>query len=507
MHSILKPFYLICQIIFAFFLGYTALHLLIYHYYLTSFPFPITLREGASMTSTAALVHGLNPFDMSLQPEYMNQYGIVYPLLVWPLAQLFTTTLLVHRIVTAISILGSCTIVFIVLKRLGVSVLLNIWAVLMLYASLIYPATSTPAVDPAATGVLFMLLAVFIPWLSKFSYKSLGLSVIFGILAFYSKPYTFLGAVVISSYIFLFVSKKKGLAYTGLLIILLALSVLMINQLLPAYFDNCFFTSLNMTAAWSSMERLHMQIDLYSHLHLWTFVLMGAFALGYGIKFIQDRSWTKIKGFDCPLVLYACLWSIFVLYISLGRHTGATLWYFFQLLSPYLLIGAAWIFSRVSFWPLACIPFLILNLLTMTKDQNYKYFDKNILEWQQVAYLINTHQHILNSPLITPLLIEQNKEFFDDGQTEYFMSGAARSGLTQKFFKEDFRVLYQGMVFFETIKSRVENQQFDLIMLQPSLLPEGVGDLIKKYYKYEGQILVYTPQDRRPYAVTVWKPL
>jgi hypothetical protein len=35
----------------------------------------------------------------------------------------------------------------------------------------------------------------------------------------------------------------------------------------------------------------------------------------------------------------------------------------------------------------------------------------------------------------------------------------------------------------------------------------GVADDVKKYYKYEGQLIVYAAQDRRPYAIAVWVPL
>ena len=526
MSTLLKYLIQGCQVLLALFLGFLAVKLLIYHYFLASYPYPNTFREGAMMTSTTALVHGLNPYDMSLQPNYMNQYGIVYPLCVWPWAMIFGTTMIVHRFVTAFFILACAAITVVVLHRMKVPVLLNGWAVLMLYASLLYPATSTPAVDPAATGTFFMLLTVFIPWLCKYSYTSLALSVLFGILSFYSKPYTFLGVVVMSSYLFFFVSKKKGLFYGLLLLVLFSISVIIINQLLPAYFDNCFFTSLNMTANWLTMERLTMQVHLYSHIHQWTLILLGCYAVGYILKnapllkridpaslmnkFLSAWQFSfnepLIKP-DLPLVVYACLWSVFVLYISLGRHTGATLWYFFQLLSPYFLITAAWIFSQFAFWPICCAPFLILNLLAITADLNYKYFDKSSSDWADISLLINQHDHILNSCLLAPMLIEQNKEFYDDGQTEYFMSGAARQGLMKYLFQEDERVFYQGLVFFADIRKKVETKQFDLIMLQPKLLPGGVAEDIQKYYKFEGQIVVYTPQDRRPYAITVWRPL
>jgi len=463
------------------------------------------------MTTTDALVKGLNPYDMSLQPRFMNQYGIMYPLFVWPWAKLFGTTILVHRAVTGFFILASCTLMFFVLNRLSVAFLLNCWAVLMLYASLLYPVTSTPTIDPAATGMFFMLMTIFIPWFYKYSNKSLIISILFAILAFYTKLYTFLGAIIMISYLFIFISKRKSLFYGFLLLILMVISILIMNHCCSAYFDNCFFAALNMGKDWSTMERLYLQINMYTQIHLWTLILMGLLILGEIIRFILYRKNNSITitpiGNEIALILYAALCAAFVLYMSLGRHNGAMLWYFFQLLSPFLLVTAAWLFNRLSLWPLVCIPFLIYNLYTITSDEKYTYFDKNILEWDQIAPLIKNYQHILNSPVIAPLLIEQNKDIVDDGQAEYFVPGGARPPWLKKYLKEDNRVWIQQMMFFQNIRLMVENKLYDLIILQPGLLPLGVADDIRKYYKYEGQILLMAPQDRRSYAVTIWKPL
>jgi len=530
------------QFIFLLALLYFAHRLILYHYNLVVFPYSNTLREGAMMTSTDALVKGLNPYSMSLEPRLMNQYGIIYPLIVWPWAKLFGTTIVLHRIVTALSILGSCLIVFLVLRKMSVSLLLSFWSVLMLYASLMFPGTSTPTIDPGATGMFFFLLTIFVPWFYKFSYPSLLLSILFGILAFYTKIYTFLGVFVIVSYLFLFISKKKSIIYGLFLVIFFVISINVVNRLLPAYFDNCFFAAINMGPAWSSMERLHEQVVIYKHLHLWTFILMGLFILGYGFKNFKIwevfrgeslrafffRAWQSYlkeitlflknafhnKKFSDPLIklnfpifIYAALCSSFVLYMSLGRHSGAMLWYFFQLLSPFVLIAAAWLFSSFLFWPIVCVPFLIYNLHVITDGHDYKWFNKGLIGWPQVTSIISQHQHILNSPLIAPILIEQNKEVFDNGQAEYFLPGGQRAKWMKGLFKEDDRVSVQMALFFQNIRSMVQNKEFDLIILQPSLLPLGVADDIRKYYKFEGQVFLLAPQDRRPYAVTVWRPL
>jgi len=479
------------------------------------------------MTNTDALVKGLNPYDMSLQPQLMNQYGIMYPLLVFPFAKIFGTSILIHRLVSAFFIFASCFLISLVLKRMAVPILLNIWTVLMLYASLTYPGTTTPIIDPGSTGMFFMLLTVFIPWFCKFSYPSLIISIICGLFAFYTKLYTFLGALIMLSYLFLFVSKAKGLFYGFLLLILSTISIMVVDATLPAYFDNCLFTSVNMTHSWSSIERLQMQIVLYSGLHQWILILLGGLFLWASVKIIRDRSWgiitkkitdlpSSLKLTDLkepliklhfPLVLFAAFSAAFVLYISLGRHGGAILWYFFQLLSPFFLVGSAWVFCRNTYWPIVCVPFLVLNLFTITADHDCKYFDKNIPGWPEISLLISQHEHILNSPLIAPLLVEQNKEVYDNGLTEYFISGGQRSPLMKTLFKEDPRVLVQEMLFFEGIKDMVRKKEFDLIILQPKLLPVGVGDAIRENYKFEGNLTLFAPQDRKPYSVTVWRPL
>jgi hypothetical protein len=491
------------QIAFALGLCLFALRILSYHLGLVTYPFPSSFREGAMMTTTDALVRGMNPYDMSLQPQFMNPYGIIYPLLIWPWAKIFGTTMFIHRIATAVSIMAICTLVFFILKRMSVPILLNIWAIVMLYASLIFPGTSTPTIDPGATATFFMLLTVFIPWFCEYSTGSLTASLLLGLLSFYTKPYAVIGTIVMASYLFLFVSKKKGLCYGGAWLLLLTASVLLVNRLLPAYFDNCFFASFNMAHEWSSMERLIMQTHWYGSLYMWTLILMGIFA---ALSLRGSEATEAISFKTVSLPLYAGAWSAFVLYISLGRHTGATLWYFFQLLSPYLLITAAWLFNRYAFWPLA-IPFLLLNLFTLTADEDYQLFNKNTSSWTDVNVLLDHYQHVLGAPAIVPLLVQQNREVFDNGQSEYFLPGGRRMGWTSRFLQDDQRVFLQEILFFNKIKSRVENKEFDLILLQPNLLPLGIGDDIRKYYKFEGQVVVYPPQDRKPYGITVWRPL
>ena len=122
-----------------------------------------------------------------------------------------------------------------------------------------------------------MLLTIFIPWFYKFP-KVIIISVICGILVFIPS-YTFSGVFVmlpIYSYLFL---KLKGIFYGLLLMGLLLISIIVVNHTFPVILIIAFF-HVNMAPAWSSMERLHQQLTMYGHLHLWTLVLFYLLSLG-----------------------------------------------------------------------------------------------------------------------------------------------------------------------------------------------------------------------------------
>src|ERR1035441_4176186 len=137
--TILKGF----QALFALFLAYFAIRLFHYHYYLITFPYPNNYREGLLMATTTMLLHGLNPYSFLLEPQYSNGYGIVYPLIAFPFAGIFGMNLIVFRAVTALFIITCCAVIFCVLYKKKTPLLLNLWAVLTLYASLLFPLTST----------------------------------------------------------------------------------------------------------------------------------------------------------------------------------------------------------------------------------------------------------------------------------------------------------------------------------------------------------------------------
>lgn len=514
------------QVLFTCFLVYFAIRLFIYHYYLVIFPYPNTCREGALMATTTMLLHGVNPYNFLLEPQYTNIYGIVYPLIVLPLASLFGVNLVVHRVTSAFFILASCLIIFFVLYKKKTPLLLIFWAMLTLYACLLFPLTSTPCVDPASTGLFFMLLTIFIPFLFDYSNRSLVVSIVCGVLAFYTKPYFFLGIPVMVSYLFLFISKRKSIFFGGWFLLCFALSVVAMNHFFPSYFDDCFFIHNNYASHYSITNVLQRQLYQFADLHKGIFflvLLVSVYSLGRWLmagkikvikKFLKDflasirwKNWEDpLISSRLPLDVYAGICSATVLLCFMGKHYGANLWYFFQLFSPFLVIFIAWLTGQFILWPIVLSSLLIYNLFSLTSDDHYKYFDKKTEGWQTIEMLIKSHGRILHSPLIAPLLIKENREIFDSGSTEYFFWGGQRKGLWRCLFKEDNRVYMAQAAYFNKIQNRVENKEFDLVIIAAGDSSPGIPDSIRSFYTYVSSIFVYVPQDRRPYLITIWQP-
>ncbi len=496
---------------FAFVLLYFAGLLLHYHYFMTAFPYPIIYREGTMMATTSQLLHGIIPYHFVDEPPYTNGYGFGYPLLVLPFAATFGNTLIIHRAVTALFIFASCAVIGFVLHKKRAHPLLNLWAILTLYASLLFPLTSTPTVDPASTGMFFMLLTIFIPYFCNYSLSSLVISICFGGLAYYTKAYFLLGIPVMASYLFLLVSKKKAILYGAAAFLCFVVSVLIMNHFFPSYFDDCFFINYNISAQTTMMLVLVRQLHQFADLHLGVIIVVSIIMVYSLVHWLVSGRFKAIANdlkviTQMPIDIFAGIFFAAVLVLSMGKHYGANLWYFFQLFSPFLVIMVAELTGRFKLWPVLFSFLLIYNLYSLTAKDDYKFFVDSKTGWKTIEMLIKSNVSIFNSSLTAPLLIQENKEIYDDG-AEFYAGGGKRTGFFAKFLKDDPRVINTEVSFFQRVQSMIQYKQFDLIMIEAGYASVILPKAVANYYKVVGSIFVFAPQDRRIYMMTVWKPI
>lgn len=481
-----------------------AAQLLAYHYRFIVYPFPNEYREGAMMTTTAGLVRGVNPFDLQNQPQYMNDYGIFYPLVVYPFAKIFGVTMAVHRVVTAFFIWAICGLMLGVMRRLKADLLLQLTAVVMFYACALYPGTTTPMANPSALGVFLFLCALLIPWSRGFSWPTLLLSAVLGILGYYTKPYCLLSVPMLAVYLFFFVSKRKAVWFFLVFAVLAFLSVLFVDHQWNTYFADCFFLHTN--PGWMSWGQSVRQLQAFVAMHN---MVLGVSGAALAVYFFKDRhdGWKRPGGrWQMSFILYCTIVCSLVLVFWLGKHEEAYLWYYFHLLSPFLLICMAVTLSRQLTWALFLVPLLVWNCWAVSREPVGVRLDARDENWVSAAKLISTHHDILNSPLIAPLLVEQNKPVYDNGLSEYFKKGGYRdNALIKRLFPSDGRIILRHYAFMNEVREKIKRRGFDLVMIAFDYAPLVPGEL-SVYYRLAGEIKLVVPAITGAWRITVWVP-
>ena len=217
----------------------------LYHYAVITDTHQVELREGAIVSTTDALLKGVNPYDYQNQPELTNVYGVLYSFLVSPFARVLGPTLIIHRIISAVFIFLVLAILFIYLRHQQVELSLILGGICLIYGSLLYMAP--PCAKPDSLALFLFLCSLLIPSLLKNSPLALTISGLCLVLVFFSKMHYILGIPALSFYLFLFDSKIKGMAYFVATSFGLLASGYFISIVFPTYLDNSFFNHINIS--------------------------------------------------------------------------------------------------------------------------------------------------------------------------------------------------------------------------------------------------------------------
>jgi hypothetical protein len=461
--------------------------LLAYHARIVTFPYPLEFREGAMIQTTKALLDGVNPYALHNQPQDTNVYGIFYSLVCYPFAECFGPGLQVHRAVAAIFILLSCLVVFLFARAEGHPLMPSFTASAILYASLLY--NQTPLARPDSLGLFLFLVSLYVPYRKNYSWGSLSASIIIGVFAFFTKTFFLLLYPFLGSYLFFFVSKKKGIAYSAFSAVILIISAMTANLVMETYVANVFFNHINI--ATYDFERMISQLLIGAKAFAFLFILSAYAALSSmpaKVKqmklFLADTNlFGRLAGFidvrtldrrfcmrDLPCTTYYLFCAVLVFILKLGGHGGAWMTYFYHLISPFLLLffldSASCLQSprRYSYFMTAGIANLAFFFLTVLPHYTVHDVESN---WEQIGALVAAKGVIYNSPAIAPLLQEQHKRVFDSGHSEYF----GRSVLPNEFscvaacFPSDSRVRGRLKQYRRDILESIKTEKYDMIVL------------------------------------------
>ncbi|HVN15364.1 MAG TPA: hypothetical protein VMT73_06455 [Anaerolineales bacterium] len=485
-------------------------------------PYPIEYREGVSQVMAQIFLKGGNPFTLEYQPLAMNNYGIVYDLVVYPFAALFGNTLAVHRSVTFLFLLSTFLLIF---KRVSKDNK-DLYFTLACSTIILISLTGRDGLGafPSAAGVFLFLAATLIPFDRSFDDRGLLISALIGVIAYYTKPYFVLSFGIVASYVFLFISKKKGLLYTLVFALIFGVFYFFIRQVFSLYFIDTFLG--NIVNATRSLGHLYAQlIELAKE-------FFPVIVLAFGFLFLrvnnlksahvseESRPLVNILSFDQPwfsiqfdYYFYFLLCSTLAFVFVLGLHIGANMLYAYQLMVPPFCL---WLFQKINPGTrlgLISIPLILLNfvlLVFVLLNPNFL-SEKNSQEWARLYNYVNDSTHILNSPVITSAIVERGTLPVDSGQTEYYYRFDPYPH--DKFLGPDYDIIKSnGRKYKDGIIDSVKNVKYDKVILSKGELLSDwkyafvYGDLIQ-HYQLTDTFAVDMPQVDQKWTVEVWEPI
>lgn len=494
-----------------------GIKLCIYNYVVVKNPFQCELREGFSIVTTNALLKGINPYALENQPQCMNLYGILYNLIVYPFANIFGNTMVMHRIVSTIFTICSVFIVMLVVYRNNKSFILLMITSLLFYASIIKGYVLLAG--PNSLGLFLFLSCIFIPYLCRYSFYSLLASAFLGCLTVYTKSYYFLSVIYLVCYMFLFISKRKAVIYGFIVAIILLITIVVIRYYFECYFNiiilaqkNCAYSGIGIS------DYAKAQLVNYVKEYKGTFMVIMAVLIGtlffklfnlIKVRNMPKITMPKINIFclDEPLlnikfnlILFCFICSFLVIYFVMGANYGAYMMYLYQLVSPFLFILVPFYVKKHSKWYYIAIVLLLINLYTFV-FKGLASLDYCRQEWDDVKSLISEHRNILNHPAVTSILVEQDKNVYDNGHSEYFCGAVPKKMFCPWIFVSADRIIARSNEYASDIADMIKEKKFDLILYPNAFTPKG---LLEENYKHQSTISVSVPYYTQRWDLEMW---
>lgn len=481
-----------------------------------SIPYPIEYREGASQVMTQILLTGGNPFSLEHHPLSMNNYGIGYNLVVFPFAKIFGNTLLVHRSVSVFFLFASLFLIAGTVWKLKQDLLISITSCLLITIAL--AGRGGLGAFPSALGTFLFLSAILLPSLYSFRFSSLVASAILAIMVYYTKPYFVIAFGIVAAYTFTFVSKRKGFFYSFFFLIAFGLLFLGVRYVLKLYFIDTFISNLSNTK--QSLDHLSNQL-LELGIEFWPAILsalvlllfnLPSFSLAKFYKSILSRP--GLAQVDAPLLnspinyfAFTFISCFLAFVLILGSHKGNYMTYAYQLVVPPFLL---WLFqmlnpkSRIS---TIAIGVLLINIVLVELTLIHPSFlhQRTSEDWRNLYDMVNTSQHVANSPVLASALTEAGMIPTDSGQTEYYFD--IQRYPDNILFGPGYKTIkQQGMTYTLTMRKSIRNHQFDRIFLTDefiNLLPRA---MVEEYYDQIATITIEMPQTYQSWIISVWEP-
>lgn len=513
---------------------------LYYNYLVISFPFQLEYREGASLLLSNAFIQGIHPYSLKNMPYLIDMYGFIYPLLSTVFIKVFGLNLSSLRILSMFSIVIVTYFFFYLNKSKTKS---NFFPIFLFTVSfyILNLFAVIPTARSDAFGFMLFIFSVYIPFKSLFNKKSLLISLILTILAFYTKSYFLVGFPFVMIYLFFFQSIKRSVKYSMLFFVTLIVSLLLIHLIFDFYFVSIFGATLFSTTNIAS--HLINQLLFYFISILWplTFIFL-LIILHRLIKFrapilffVESLPVSAIDLFnfkfnDAPFLkrsvtpnyhLFIFLLGLLLIVFKLGGHTGQFGVYLIHFLSFPLLSYLFFYYEKhYQYFQISLTVLGFVFLINCFNTIPLKYVDKHKMELFKVQNLIKNNNEILSTPLFASILIQHNKPVYLSGLTEnaFYIEGFKNNSslptiiarLKDKILlKKINQSLIQNQKYISNIDRKIKNKEFDLIFTDTSLYDNWAikSSLLNQNYRKTDSVDVFLFSTFHTNKVYIYKPI
>jgi len=393
-----------------------------------------------------------------------------------------------------------------------------------LAVTLYYPSALffiNPIARPDSVGTMLFLAAIAAPWLASFSYRGIAASAFLAALAFLTKPYFAIAFVIVSTYLFLFNSIWRSIAFIAISIAILGVTFIVVTSLLPTYFYEIVLSNFYLVGPYL-VQHMTLQVDDYMQLY-WSLLvsLLGLALLGV-VRWSRSCSNDRPRWHLSPTAgllpvkmdyfLFAALVSFLACVYPLGGNNGAYLTYFFQLITPCLAVAVARMLDRVDLGVagpgtnvtsdavrISICLLLCANIVTLLRWTDASFdWDKSAAAWKKIEIVLSGYQNVLSVPALAATLIRQQKPVYDSGIT-----GTFHFIPTEKMPRD---LALRTIAWRQDIYTQIAERKFDLIVSDRTGMPAFANEeLVHKHYEKAETSTVYMPTGQQ-WILQFWTP-
>jgi hypothetical protein len=370
---------------------------------------------------------------------------------------------------------------------------------MLFYASSVYFVA--PLARPDGLGVFFCLASLACLFTDDLTPGWFAAGLILGLLALLTKIYLAFPPFIMSLYVFLFVSPKRGLMYGLATLTAAVVTLLTMTLFYPAYITMSLVDNMN-SAAYYNLD--HMKRQTLDWL-LYSLPLTVALAILL-VRAVTRTSFGQwIRSTPSPFAFAAAV-NATVFFCIFAGHAGAHMTYMFHLVTPLLLV-AMWPSFDERSWAGA----IVALALPVAFIANAHYFPLTFGRFRaaeatfaQLSDVIRTHQYVLGSTEVAGPLALAGQPVFDSGHSQYFGEAAVKYRVPGLVPAESIDARWKA--FLSEMKSGIVAGRFDLIIRnrRPGLIPDG---LVAAHYNRVATIEVDLPWGAQRWPLDLWEPI